>query len=47
VLWQLAQWCQCGSPWDLEVTPNFAAKIEEANMTWPPVTPLSYPLKDW
>ena len=47
VLWQLAQWCQCGAPWDLEVTPNFAAKIEEANMTWPPVSPLNYPLKDW
>ena len=47
VLWQLAQWCQCGSPWDLEVTPNFAAKVEEANMTWPPVSPLTYPLKDW
>ena len=47
VLWQLVQWCQCGAPWDLEVTPNFAAKVEEANLTWPPVTPLTYPLKDW
>ncbi len=47
VLWQLANWCLCGSPWELEVTPNFAAKIEEANMTWPPKTPLSFPLKDW
>jgi tetratricopeptide (TPR) repeat protein len=47
VLWQLVQWCQCGAPWDLEVTPNFAARIEEANLTWPPVTPLTYPLKDW
>ena len=46
-LWQLVQWCQCGAPWDLEVTPNFAAKIEEANLTWPPVSPLTYPLKDW
>jgi hypothetical protein len=47
VLWQLANWCLCGSPWELEVTPNFAAKIEEANTTWPPKTPLSFPLKDW
>jgi TolB-like protein len=46
-LWQLVQWCQCGAPWDLEVTPNFAAKIEEANLAWPPVTPLEYPLKNW
>ncbi|MDJ0813359.1 MAG: hypothetical protein QNJ23_06505 [Woeseiaceae bacterium] len=47
VLWQLVQWCQCGAPWDLEATPNFAAKVEEANLTWPPVSPLTYPLKDW
>jgi tetratricopeptide (TPR) repeat protein len=46
-LWQLAQWCQCGSPWDPEVTPNFMAKIKEAGITWPPVTPLTYPLKEW
>jgi len=47
VLWQLAHWCQCGSPWELEATPNFAAKLEEANIAWPPVSPLSFPLKDW
>jgi len=47
VLWQLVQWCQCGAPWELDATPNFAAKIGEANLTWPPVSPLSYPLKDW
>jgi hypothetical protein len=47
VLWQSVHWCQCGAPWDLEVTPNFAAKIEEANVPWPLKTPLSFPLKDW
>jgi TolB-like protein len=47
VLWQLLQWCQCGAPWDLEYTPNFAAKAREANLTWPPVSPQDYPLKDW
>ena len=47
VLWQLANWCECGSPWEIEVTPNFAAKVVEANMTWPPKTPLIFPLKDW
>ena len=47
VLWQLANWCQCGSPWELEATPNFAARIEEANIAWPPPSPLSFPLKDW
>ena len=47
VLWQMVQWCQCGAPWDLEATPNFAAKIEQANLAWPPVSPLTYPLKNW
>lgn len=47
VLWQLANWCQCGSPWELEATPNFAAKIKEANIVWPPESPLSFPLKGW
>jgi len=47
VLWQIANWCQCGAPWDIEVTPNFAAKIEEANVLWPPKTPLNFPMKDW
>ncbi len=47
VLWQVVHWCQCGAPFDLEATPNFAAKIAEANLAWPPRTPLSFPLKDW
>ncbi|MGB5629720.1 MAG: hypothetical protein WBM57_10155 [Woeseiaceae bacterium] len=47
VLWQLANWCQCGSPFELDATPNFAAKIREANIAWPPPAPLSFPLKDW
>ncbi len=47
VLWQLANWCQCGSPWDPEAAPNFTAKIKEANIAWPPPAPLNFPLKDW
>jgi TolB-like protein len=47
VLAQLANWCLCGSPWELEATPNFAEIIEAANMEWPPKTPLTFPLKDW
>jgi len=46
-LWQIANWCQCGSPWDPEAAPNFAAKIKEANIAWPPPAPLTFPLKDW
>jgi len=47
VLWQQAHWCACGAPWDLEATPNFAAKIKEGNVPWPPPSPMSFPLKDW
>jgi TolB-like protein len=39
--------CYCGAPFDLEATPNFAARIAEAGFDWPPVTPIKYPEKDW
>jgi tetratricopeptide (TPR) repeat protein len=39
--------CACGAPFDLEVTPNFARLIEEANLSWPPPSPINWPLKDW
>ena len=42
-----AFWCACGAPWDLEATPRFAAKLEEASLPWPPVSAISFPLKDW
>ena len=47
ILWQIANWCQCGSPWQLEATPNFAAKIEASGLDWPPEATLQYPLKTW
>ena len=40
-------WCQCGAPFDLEATPNFAAKLQEGDLPWPPPTPIQFPLKDW
>jgi TolB-like protein len=39
--------CACGAPFDLAVTPNFARLIEEANLSWPPPSPINWPLKDW
>ncbi|NNK32000.1 MAG: hypothetical protein HKP02_02675 [Xanthomonadales bacterium] len=39
--------CHCGAPFDLEATPNFKARIEEAGFDWPPPTRLQYPAKDW
>jgi hypothetical protein len=44
---QAVVWCDCGAPWDLEATPNFAAKIAEANLPWPPRQTMEFPLKDW
>ena len=44
---QLSQWCACGLPFDLEATPNFAAKLEESGLNWPPASVMDYPLKDW
>ncbi|MDA0707400.1 MAG: hypothetical protein O2805_12515 [Proteobacteria bacterium] len=39
--------CYCGAPFDLEVTPNFARLVGEANLPWPPSSPIKWPLKDW
>ncbi len=40
-------WCMCGAPFDLEAAPNFAEKLEEAGLAWPPPSPINWPLKDW
>ena len=47
ILWQTAHWCACGSPWDLDATPNFTRMIEVNEVPWPPVSSGQYPLKDW
>ncbi len=39
--------CYCGTPFDLEATPNFKARIEEADFPWPPPSPIDYPNKTW
>jgi adenylate cyclase len=39
--------CDCGAPFDLDATPNFARLIEEANLPWPPPSPIDWPLKNW
>jgi tetratricopeptide (TPR) repeat protein len=39
--------CDCGAPFDLEVTPNFARFIKEAELPWPPPASITWPLKDW
>jgi TolB-like protein/DNA-binding winged helix-turn-helix (wHTH) protein len=39
--------CFCGAPFDLEATPNFARRIRDAGLAWPPASPVAWPLKNW
>ncbi len=41
------QFCICGAPFDLEATPNYKARIEEAGFFWPPPKRIDYPTKTW
>jgi hypothetical protein len=47
ILAEAVKGCFCGAPFDLEATPNFKQRIEEAGFNWPPESPLKYPAKDW
>ncbi len=47
ILAEVVKGCLCGAPFDLDATPNFKARIEQAGFNWPPVEPLKYPAKDW
>jgi adenylate cyclase len=42
----IAVWCNCGAPWDMAVTPKFAADIAESGLSWPPRSVIRFPLKD-
>jgi len=39
--------CLCGAPFDFEVTPNLAARLDQAGLAWPPVESIRWPLKGW
>ena len=47
ILAETVKGCFCGAPFDLEATPNFKQRVEEAGFNWPPVSPIKYPAKDW
>jgi len=47
ILAETTKGCFCGAPFDLEATPNFKARIEEAGFNWPPPSPIKFPAKDW
>jgi TolB-like protein len=35
--------CLCGSPFDLEATPNFRKRLAEGGLPWPPKAAIQYP----
>jgi len=39
--------CFCGAPFDLEYAPNFDHLLDESGLTWPPLRPIDFPLKEW
>lgn len=39
--------CMCGAPFELEATPDFGARVAEAGLAWPPLSPSEWPLKTW
>jgi len=47
VLSAAVTYCFCGAPFDLEATPNFRTRIEEAGLRWPPPKRIDYPTKAW
>lgn len=46
-LLQSIYWCTCGAPFDLEATPQFAARLSGSGLPWPPENSLNFPLKEW
>lgn len=47
ILLRVTDRCGCGSPFDLEATPNLARQLQAGNLRWAPPTPIRFPLKDW
>jgi len=39
--------CMCGAPFELDYTPHFADMLEDSGLIWPPLSPVTYPLKEW
>jgi hypothetical protein len=46
-LLRIADRCGCGSPFDLESTPNLKRLLNEGSLRWSPRAPIRFPLKDW
>jgi len=47
ILVEIIKGCFCGAPFDLDATPTFKQRIDDARLPWPPATIIKYPAKDW
>lgn len=47
ILLRITDRCGCGTPFDLDATPNFARLLREGNLPWSPPAPIRFPLKNW
>jgi hypothetical protein len=47
ILLRIADRCGCGTPFDLDATPNFARLLREGDLPWSPPAPIKFPLKRW
>ena len=47
ILLRFADRCGCGTPFDLDATPNFARLLREGDLRWSPPAPIKFPLKTW
>jgi tetratricopeptide (TPR) repeat protein len=47
ILMESTFYCLCGAPFDITVAPNFARMLNEAELSWPPASPIDWPLKQW
>jgi hypothetical protein len=39
--------CYCGSPFDLEATPNLRRALHDGGLEWAPASPIRFPAKSW
>ena len=47
ILLRVTDRCGCGSPFDLESTPNLAKLLHMGGLHWAPPAPIRFPLKSW
>jgi TolB-like protein len=47
ILLRVTDRCGCGTPFNLDATPNFSRQLREGRLPWSPPAPIRFPLKTW